>query len=263
MRPLREMHPEQLADAPGLASDLDDTLTHHQHGLPWTALRAIEALAAQGVPCVIATGRPAGWAQVLAALLPVRAVVAENGGAWALREGRGVRVAFLDEEGARREGLARSRAMAETLRTRFPALTPVEEWAGRATDVVLDVGERASVPRPVVEAALAEVRDAGLFAVASTVHLHISHRAPDKTLGLRAALTDLGMDPAQLAPRWIYVGDSPNDAPAFAAVERSVGVRNVTRFAMPSWPAWVTEREGPEGFCELADAMLAARSARR
>lgn len=261
MRPLASMTRAELADVPGVATDLDDTLTAHGLGLGVDALVSLELLRARGIPCVIATGRPVGWAEVVAALLPVRAVVAENGGAWVLREEAGLRVAFADDEETRRAGLARSHAMTETLRESFPALRPVTEWAGRATDAVLDVSRETAVPRAVVEEAVSMVRAAGLFAVASTVHLHVSHRAPDKTEGLRNALRDCEMDPEALAPRWLYVGDSPNDAGPFGAMARSVGVRNVTRFegSMPAWPKYVTEREGPHGFAEVVRALCAAK----
>lgn len=261
MIPLRDMPAAHLADAPGLATDLDDTLTTHGAGLSATTLSALQELQEMGVPCVIATGRPVGWAQVLASLLPVRAVVAENGGAWALREGTSVRVAFLDDEPTRREGLARAREVADELMKVFPVLSPVTEWASRGTDVVVDIGERVAAPPAVVRDALSLVRKRGLHGVASTVHLHVSQRAPDKTLGLRRALDDLGLDGEALRARWIYVGDSPNDAPAFAAVSRSVGVRNVLRFAdsMPAWPRYVTDGEGPEGFAELVAALREAR----
>jgi HAD superfamily hydrolase (TIGR01484 family) len=261
MRPFAEMPRAHLADVPGVATDLDDTLTAHGRGVGVDALLSLELLRARGVPCVVATGRPLGWAEAVAALLPVRAVVAENGGAWVIREGGAARVAFLDDESTRREGLRRSRAMIEALRARYPELGAVVERNERGTDAVLDVGERARAPRAVIDAALADVRAAGLHGVASTVHLHVSHRAPDKTAGLRGALRDLGLDVEALTARWLYVGDSPNDAPAFAAIARSVGVRNVLRFegAMPAWPAYVTESEGPAGFAEVVRGLCASR----
>ncbi len=241
---LDAMTPAQWARVEGVATDLDDTLTADGR-LTSSSLIALEALAARGIPCVIATGRPLGWAEVLAAMAPVRAVVAENGGAWAAREGRGVRVAFLEEDTVRNEGIRQSREVARRLTETFP-LRLVEEHAGRSTDVTLDVGERVTVDRAVVDAAMEAVRAAGLFAVASTVHLHVSHRAPDKMGGLRAALADVGLDPAALDARWIYLGDSPNDAGPFGAMALSVGVRGVARFAreMPSLPRYEA-RGGP------------------
>ena len=58
-----------------------------------------------------------------------------------------------------------------------------------------------------------------------------------------------------------YCGDSPNDAPMFAHFEHSVGVANVRDFAgrINSTPAWITGARSGAGFCEFADALLAAR----
>lgn len=258
MRPLAAMPLAELADTVGVATDLDDTLTAHGRGLELDALVSLSLLHERGIPCVIATGRPLGWAEVVAALLPVRAVVAENGGAWVLREARGLRVAFTDDATTRAAGLARSLAMVAELRARFPELQPVTEHAGRATDAVLDVGEAVQVPPDVVAQALAHVRAAGLHGIASTVHLHVSHRAPDKTEGLRRCLGDMGFDTNEVH-RWVYVGDSPNDAGPFAAMPRSVGVANVRGCAMPVWPAYVTEHPRGAGFAELVRALCAAK----
>jgi HAD superfamily hydrolase (TIGR01484 family) len=253
-----------LADAPkhiwatvaGVATDLDDTLTAHRI-LTSSSLIALSQLAERGIPCVIATGRPIGWAEVLASLLPVKAVVAENGGAWAIREQQSVRVAFLDSEHTRMEGMARSRACATHLTQRFPELQFVQETSARVTDVTLDVGERVQVSREVIHEALEVVHTHGLYGVASTVHLHVSYRAPDKMGGLRAAFSDMGMDATALDHHWIYLGDSPNDAGPFAAIELSIGVRGVERFAsvMPALPRYITHAGAGDALAEVLEVL--------
>ena len=61
--------------------------------------------------------------------------------------------------------------------------------------------------------------------------------------------------------RYVFVGDSPNDAPMFAAFPHAVGVANVCDFEgrLAAVPAYVTEARSGAGFAELADAILAAR----
>jgi HAD superfamily hydrolase (TIGR01484 family) len=260
MEPLEAIPPAVWRSVVGVATDLDDTLTAHGR-LTAASLIALDTLSAMNLPCVIATGRPVGWAEVLAGLLPVRAVVAENGGAWAAREGTAARVAFIEDEATRTHGMQQSRAMARRVTERFPTLQPVVEHVLRATDVTLDVGERVTVPRALVDEALAMVRDGGLHGVASTVHLHISHRAPDKTAGLRAALADVGLAPAALDAAWLYLGDSPNDAGPFAAMALSVGVRGVDRLAMPALPRYVCRAGAGEALTELVDALRRHREA--
>ena len=60
--------------------------------------------------------------------------------------------------------------------------------------------------------------------------------------------------------RFVFVGDSPNDAPMFAYFPLSVGVANVRRFAdrIATLPAFVTTAEAGAGFVELAERLLAA-----
>lgn len=62
-------------------------------------------------------------------------------------------------------------------------------------------------------------------------------------------------------PRFVYAGDSFNDAPLFRAFSLSVGVANVRtvlgRIAHP--PAYITRAAHGRGFEELARAVLRAR----
>ena len=62
--------------------------------------------------------------------------------------------------------------------------------------------------------------------------------------------------------RFVFVGDSPNDAPMFAYFPLSVGVANVRRFAdrIATLPAFVTQAEAGAGFVELADRIAAAKA---
>ncbi len=72
---------------------------------------------------------------------------------------------------------------------------------------------------------------------------------------------EFGIDVDAERDRFIFVGDSPNDAPMFEHFPYSVGVANVRAFAgrIATSPAYVTERESGAGFAELAAHLLAAR----
>lgn len=260
MRPFSEFPATSFASLQGVACDLDDTLTDHGV-LPTASLDALHRLARAGLPVVVCTGRPLGWADVLARLFPVRAVVTENGGAWIVREQGRVRVAFLEDEETRRTGMARVERMVDHLTQTFAGLGRVKDLTVRATDVALDIHEAANVPEDVVARAMELAREAGLFTVASTVHLHVASRAPDKFEGLCAAVRDIGLDASAVADRWLFVGDSPNDAGCFRAMKHSVGVANVRAFAgkLPAEPAFVTNASYGAGFAEVVDRLLAAR----
>ncbi len=60
--------------------------------------------------------------------------------------------------------------------------------------------------------------------------------------------------------RYVFVGDSPNDAPMFAYFPNAVGVANVRELAdrLETPPAYVTEGRAGFGFAELAETLLAA-----
>lgn len=260
MRPLHELPDATLASIAGVACDLDDTLTDHGV-LPTVALDALHRLARAKIPVIVCTGRPLGWGDVLARMFPVRAVVTENGGAWAVREQGRVRIAFLEDEATRLAGMARVERTVDHLVQTFGGLARVKDLTLRATDVALDLHEAADVPDDVVARAMAIATEAGLFTVASTVHLHVAARAPDKFQGLVAAANDVGLDGSMVQSRWLFAGDSPNDAGCFRAMDHSVGVANVRAFEgkMTAWPKFVTDARCGAGFAELIDRLLAAR----
>jgi hydroxymethylpyrimidine pyrophosphatase-like HAD family hydrolase len=72
---------------------------------------------------------------------------------------------------------------------------------------------------------------------------------------------EFGVDLDQARARFVFVGDSPNDAPMFDYFPYSIGVANVRAFGDcgGSPPKYVTDRESGAGFAELADLLLAGR----
>jgi hypothetical protein len=82
----------------------------------------------------------------------------------------------------------------------------------------------------------------------------------------RAMFADaFGIDLAAERERFVFAGDSPNDAPMFAFFPNAVGVANVRAFAdrVATLPAFVTEKESGAGFAELADFLLAGQASGR
>jgi len=247
-----------FAEAAGLLFDLDDTLLDHGR-LTLGAYGAMWELAEAGVPLLGVTGRPLGWARVLVRQWPVLAIVAENGAVAAVADRIGTTLWDNATEAERRDRRERLGGLLSEVLERFPWLQDSEDCSARLTDHTFDIGERVQVERPRIDEVRAAARELGLRTTLSSVHLHMSLESMDKASGTLALLRELrGLDPTTVLQRWVYVGDSENDAPCFAAFSHSVGVANLKgRFSVP--PRFITRSPRGAGFAELARALLGAR----
>lgn len=105
------------------------------------------------------------------------------------------------------------------------------------------------------------LQEHGLAASRSSVHVNFGPPLFDKRTASLALVRDvLGGDVEDLA-RYVYVGDSLNDAPVFGGLPSSVGVANVRDVwdALPSRPAFVTSAREAAGFRELVAHLLTLR----
>jgi len=113
-----------------------------------------------------------------------------------------------------------------------------------------------------VHALVALMRDEGMHATVSSIHVNGWYGAHNKLEGARWIVHELwGRRLEDEMPRWAYVGDSTNDALMFEHFEHSIGVANVRRFeaALSHLPRYVTQQERGAGFAEAAGAVLRAR----
>jgi hydroxymethylpyrimidine pyrophosphatase-like HAD family hydrolase len=80
-------------------------------------------------------------------------------------------------------------------------------------------------------------------------------------MSARVASVLWGEQTEEVAARYAFVGDSPNDQAAFAFFETSIGVANVARYAavLEPPPRYITPSVGGHGFAEAVDAILATR----
>jgi HAD superfamily hydrolase (TIGR01484 family) len=264
VRPLDELE----ASARGLRGvfcDIDDTLTHAGALVP-EAYAQLAALHEAGLRVVPVTGRPAGWAAVLAATWPVDAVVAENG-AVAFRRvvegGRaGVEPRFWDGDETRASQRTRLDELRRELGARWPWARPAEDQWLRLCDVAFDVGERQSLAAPHIAELRAAILGAGARCLVSTVHAHAFYGDHDKARMAERLARDLwGEDLAAERSRYLFVGDSPNDAAGFAYFPISAGPSNVARYAaeLDPPPAFVAPSPGGYGFAEIAAVVLRAQ----
>jgi len=262
-RPLAELPPGRLAGLRWVLTDIDDTLTTEGR-LTADAYAALEALHGAGLLVVPVTGRPAGWCDMIARFWPVAGVVGENGALW-----------YAMDHAARRmrrhhAGNAADRARLEALAARAMGAVPGARIAAdqpfRMFDLAVDFAEDAGpLSLRDAERIAAVFRDGGAEAKVSSIHVNAWIGAWDKLSGLRHLFATLWQPLDTVLDRVAYVGDSPNDAPIFAAMPLSVGVANVAPFlpAMATPPTHVTAGEGGAGFVEFAAAVLAAKQGTR
>jgi predicted DNA-binding protein with PD1-like motif len=133
------------------------------------------------------------------------------------------------------------------------------DMALRRCDVAWDVGETRQASEDEVTGATEIIVAAGMRAPRSSVHLHAVPGGWDKAMGAVRALEDRFGMTREEARRCAFVGDSGNDAEAFAFFELSVGVANVRehleRIATP--PRFVSDAPRGLGFAELVTHLLA------
>ena len=244
-------------------ADIDDTLT--TEGLITApSFSALWALHDAGIAVVPVTGRPAGWCDHIARMWPVAGVVGENGAFYFRYDAAGRRLTrrfVLDE--ATRAGLQdRLRAIRDRVLAEVPGAAVASDQAYRIHDLAIDFCEDVPpLDRAAVDRIVAIFEAAGATAKVSSIHVNGWFGTYDK-LGMMktfaAEVLGLDLDDPADRTRAVYVGDSPNDEPAFAFFEHGVGVANVRDFEdrLRAPPAWVTEARGGEGFAELAEHLL-------
>lgn len=261
MRPIEDLGSDACRALRGVVFDIDDTITE-QGRVTAEAYAALWRLADAGLTLVAVTGRPLGWCDVAAQLWPVALAVGENGAGWVWREGARLRDGFWDEESVRGEQRMRTKDLIELVAQRFPGLTLAGDQRLRRVDLAFDVNEAVRLPPATVQALVAFLQDQGARVLVSSVHVHVFFGTHDKAAGVvRAAEQALGQDVASAPARWLFVGDSGNDASAFAYFPISAGVANVRDHLdrLPTPPAFVARGARGRGFAEIADLVLSRR----
>jgi HAD superfamily hydrolase (TIGR01484 family) len=255
------VRPIAQLDAAGVHAvllDIDDTLTT-EGKLSAAAYSALEALHASGKVVVPVTGRPAGWCDHIARMWPVNAVVGENGAFYFYYADGRLQRRFWDNDEVRAGKRSRLHAIAQRILAAVPGCAPASDQAYRETDLAIDYCEDVpALPLAAAEAIAAQMREVGMTARISSIHVNGWFGAYDKLAMTRLLFAErfaLELDRQQRS--MVFVGDSPNDASLFAFFDRSVGVANVKRFAaLATAPKYVTSAESGEGFRELAEHLL-------
>ena len=264
MKPLTEFPRDAQLAIKGVLCDIDDTLST-EGKLTAEAYSAMAQLQRAGLLVIPVTGRPAGWCDLIARLWPVDGVVGENG-AFYFRYDKGARKMhrhFVDDAATRASHRARLTHIAQEILNAVPGTAMASDQHYRECDLAIDFCEDvAPLPQTAIDEIVMRMDKHGLTAKVSSIHVNgwfgrYDKLSMTKTLMREAFAIDL--DTARAS--FVFVGDSPNDAPMFGYFPHSVGVANVADFGaqVEHPPAYVCQHRCGAGFTELATTLLAAK----
>lgn len=264
VQPLNEFPEQDRAKITGVLTDIDDTLTTEGH-LTAAAYVALERLRAAGFKVIPVTGRPAGWCDHIARMWPVDGVVGENGAFW-MRYDAGakkLKTVFAGRPPADRQ--ARLDALAKEIIAAVPGCALASDQFCRIADLAIDYCEDVPpLPPAAVDAIVRRMEAAGMRAKVSSIHVNGWFGDYDKLSTTKRMLQEefgVSLEAAEVRARWVFVGDSPNDAPMFGFFPNSMGVANVMDFGerLEVKPAYVTKARAGAGFVEVCEVLLAER----
>ncbi len=270
MKPVSALPAAIAANLIGVFTDIDDTLTTEGR-LPADAYVALEALHEAGLAIVPITGRPAGWCDMIARFWPVAGVVGENGAFYFRYDATSRKMIrhFVADEAERLTNRRKLEALGTRILAEVPGSAISADQLYREADLAIDFCEDVPpLPREAVNRIVALFEESGAIAKVSSIHVNGWFGAYDKlSMTRRFAADVLGVDIDAARDRFVFCGDSPNDAPMFGFFPHACGVANVRDFEdrMPALPAYIAQSHGGSGFVEIAQHILSARgpSARR
>lgn len=246
----------------GVCLDIDETLSTRGK-LTAEAYSALWSLKDAGLWVVPITGRPAGWCDQIARFWPVDAVVGENGAFTFFMENTGgpARLRRLITPGAEENPRPMLEKLGREIKKRFPEAMWASDQAYREYDLAIDICEDVEPwAKSQVDDLLTLCSQAGAHAKLSSIHVNAWFGEYDKRKGFEHWLGHRADAPRP--DEWLFIGDSPNDEPMFAAFQSSVGVANLAAYVarLKHPPRWITSRESGAGFAEMARSLIQARS---
>jgi HAD superfamily hydrolase (TIGR01484 family) len=261
MQPLRDWPVAARAGIVGVLTDIDDTLTT-EGAITADALQALAALREAGLHVIAITGRSVGWSEPFALQWPVDAIVAENGAVALVPQQGALRKLHVQDADLRTANYARMQQVAARIEREIPGARISRDGPGRETDIAIDHSEFTHLPPATIARVVALMRQEGMNATVSSIHINGWYGDHNKLTGARWVLRELLRRELEAEiQRWVYVGDSTNDVLMFEHFPHSVGVANIRRFEdqLACKPRYVTEGERGAGFAEVARAVLDAK----
>lgn len=218
---------------PPLAVDIDGTLTDDNRALD---PRVMPICRAWPAPLVIATGKSMPYPIALCEFLGIEPlVVAENGGVVVVGPTETIRYEG-NREGAQAviDGYH-----SEGYTTGWTETALVNRW--RETELAV-AREQSLAPLEKI------ATEHGLVVVDTGYAYHVKSPNVTKATGLTAVAEELGLDPTTFAA----IGDSENDAPAFALARHAIAVGNADETAKQA-ADYTTEATYGGGFLEAVE----------
>jgi HAD superfamily hydrolase (TIGR01484 family) len=246
----------------GVFTDIDDTLTTGGE-ITADALQALHDLRAAGLHTIPITGRPVGWSEPFAAQWPVDAVIAENGAVALVQGDAGLRKLYQRDAQVRAANFARLQQVAQRIVAEVPGAVLSRDSAGRETDIAVDHSEFVHLPDGCIAQVVQMMRDEGMNATVSSIHINGWFGDHNKLSGARWIVRELfGRELDGELGCWVYIGDSTNDVLMFEHFPHSVGVANIRRFEvqLSHAPKYITRGERGAGFAEVARALLSGQA---
>ena len=137
------------------------------------------------------------------------------------------------------------------------------DQAFRDSDLAIDFAEDVpELDEPSVLRIKEIFEEEDAVAKISSIHVNGWYGSYSKlTMSRRFAKERLGLDIDSHKENFVFCGDSPNDGSMFEFFPYACGGANVKQFEgkMPSYPAFVSDQKGGEGFVEIANVLLNAR----
>jgi HAD superfamily hydrolase (TIGR01484 family) len=258
----KPIHSADFKNVLAVFTDVDGTLTT-DNVLESRTLAAMERLRERGIKLVLVSGRPSGWGECWIRTLPIDGAIVENGALYYVRESPAlVRKHYVQSSAVRQRNRRRLyREILATLR-RIPRARLSADSLQTEVDLAIDYNEEVRLGTAAAIRLESILRRRGVTAVRSSVHVNCWIGGFDKLSTARRfirrewSLTLRGED-----PRFVYVGDSFNDAPMFGQFGLSVGVANVQEIIehLEHRPAFVTRAREGRGFEEVVRRILASK----
>lgn len=263
MNPIQSVSLSECLHLRGIFCDLDDTLTTDGKLLDvsyqalWNAYR-------QGLKVVVVTGRPAGWADHIARMWPVNAVIGENGAFYFWMDRGKMCRHFVQDVQTRSDNREKLDRIRNRVLNEVPRAAISADQKYRESDLAVDHCE--DIPHlsaEAIEHILLIFREEQAQVKLSSIHVNGWFGDFDKLSTCRLLMEQLWSErPGPSICNYLFCGDSPNDEPMFAGFAISVGVANIRPWLsrMKSHPVYQTSKPGGEGFAEMVECILQKRA---